>query len=398
MKREKTKYVGVYSRVAQDRTSPNGKADIAYDITYKQDGRKVWEKVGFKSEGYDPKLADQVRAERIRAMRHGQELPKQKQKAPLFSEVAKKYMAWAETNKCRQGYDDKNLYKNHLAPRFDNKRMTEITSFALEKMKQDLKADGLSPATIGHCLKLMRQLFNKARVWGLYKADNPVKDVKMPKLQNERQRFLSYDEAEGLLASIRVLSDQLADMALLSLHSGMRAGEIFNIKMHDLDFDNDLITISDTKNAESRKAYMTAAVKTMLKKYKKKKVKKAHKNEEQKFEERKPDDYVFADKSGKKIMSISKTFSEIIDTTEINTGYTDKRQHISFHSLRHTFASWLAIQGESLLTIGALLGHKSTVMTKRYAHLSPDHKKRAVELLEQGFSKKLVKTAQQVQA
>lgn len=396
MKREKTKYVGVYSRVAQDRTSPNGKSDIAFDITYKQDGRKVWEKVGFKSEGYDPKLADQVRAERIRAMRHGQELPS-KQKAPLFSEVAKKYMTWAEGNKCRQGYDDKNLYKNHLATRFDNKRMTEITSFALEKMKQDLKAQGLSPATIGHCLKLLRQIFNKARIWGLYKADNPVKDVKMPKLQNDRQRFLSQDEAEGLLASVRVLSDQLADMALLSLHTGMRAGEIFNIKMHDIDFDNDLITISDTKNAESRKAYMTSAVKDMLKKYKKKKVKKTHKKEEQKFEERKPDDYVFADKSDKKIMSISKTFGEIIATTEINKGYADKRQHISFHSLRHTFASWLAIQGESILTIGALLGHKSVSMTKRYAHLSPDHKRRAVELFEKNIIQKQDR-AEQAQA
>ena len=60
----------------------------------------------------------------------------------------------------------------------------------------------------------------------------------------------------------------------------------------------------------------------------------------------------------------------------------------SIHSLRHTFASWLAIQGESLLTIGALLGHKSPVMTKRYAHLSPDHKRRAVELLEHSITQK----------
>jgi integrase len=90
-------------------------------------------------------------------------------------------------------------------------------------------------------------------------------------------------------------------------------------------------------------------------------------------------------------MSISKTFGEIIATTEINKGYTDKRQHISFHSMRHTFASWLAIQGESILTIGALLGHKSVSMTKRYAHLSPDHKRRAVELLEKSFSQKAEK-------
>ncbi len=383
MKRIKTKYVGVYSRTAQDRTTPNGIPDIAFDITYKKDGRKVWEKVGFESEGYSPKLADQVRAERIRTMRHGQELPS-KQKAPLFSEVAKKYMQWAKDNRTRAGRDEVNRYENHLKQRFDTRRLSAISSWDLSKMASELKAQGLAPATIGHCLKLMRQIFNKAKVWGLYKGENPACSVKMPKLQNERQRFLSYDEAEGLIASVRALSGQLADMALLSLHTGMRAGEIFNVKMHDLDFDNDLITISDTKNAESRKAYMTAAVKAMLGKYTK----------DDKNNERKPGDYVFTSTKGEKIETVSKTFGEITATTEINKGYTDRRHHISFHSLRHTFASWLAIQGESILTIGALLGHKSPNMTRRYAHLSPDHKKRAVELLEQGFAKKQDKTAQ----
>jgi len=316
-------------------------------------------------------------------MRHGQELPS-KQKAPLFSEVAKKYMQWAKDNRTRAGRDEVNRYENHLKQRFDTRRLSAISSWDLSKMASELKAQGLAPATIGHCLKLMRQIFNKAKVWGLYKGENPACSVKMPKLQNERQRFLSYDEAEGLIASVRALSGQLADMALLSLHTGMRAGEIFNVKMHDLDFDNDLITISDTKNAESRKAYMTAAVKAMLGKYTK----------DDKNNERKPGDYVFTSTKGEKIETVSKTFGEITATTEINKGYTDRRHHISFHSLRHTFASWLAIQGESILTIGALLGHKSPNMTRRYAHLSPDHKKRAVELLEQGFAKKQDKTAQ----
>lgn len=382
MKRTKTKYVGVYSRIAQDRTTPNGKPDIAYDITYKKDGRKVWEKVGYESEGYSPKLAEQVRAERIRAMRHGLDLPS-KQKASLFSEVAKKYMQWAKDNRTRAGRDEVNRYENHLKQRFDSKRMSAITAWDLTKMASDLKAQGLAPATIAHCLKLMRQIFNKARIWGLYKGENPACSVEMPKLQNERQRFLSYEEAAGLIASVRVLSDQLADMALLSLHTGMRAGEIFNLKMHDLDFENALITISDTKNAESRKAYMTGAVKAMLGKYAK----------DDKGSERKPGDYVFTSTRGGKIETVSKTFGEIMKATEINEGYADRRQHISFHSMRHSFASWLAIQGESLLTIGALLGHKSPNMTKRYAHLSPDHKKRAVELLEKRFSQKVIEQA-----
>ena len=132
MARVATKEIGVFKRMSTTRTH-NGKPDICYEITYKQDGRKIREKVGYASEGYSAKLAEQVRSERIRTMRHWQELPNKKQKAPLFSEVAQKYNEWVKDNKTRSGYDDINRYKNHLAPRFDSKRMTEITSFALRK-------------------------------------------------------------------------------------------------------------------------------------------------------------------------------------------------------------------------------------------------------------------------
>ena len=59
---------------------------------------------------------------------------------------------------------------------------------------------------------------------------------------------------------------------------------------------------------------------------------------------------------------------------------------ILFHTLRHTFASWLALQGETLLTIKELMGHKTLEMTMRYAHLMPDQKKRATVKLEQAFN------------
>jgi site-specific recombinase XerD len=66
---------------------------------------------------------------------------------------------------------------------------------------------------------------------------------------------------------------------------------------------------------------------------------------------------------------------------------------ITFHSLRHSFASWLALQGETLQTIGELLGHKGLTMTKRYSHLLPDHKRRATVALEKGFEESKKKSA-----
>jgi len=68
---------------------------------------------------------------------------------------------------------------------------------------------------------------------------------------------------------------------------------------------------------------------------------------------------------------------------------------VVFHSLRHSFASWLAIQGTPILTIARLMGHKSISMSERYSHLSPDHKKDAVNGLESainGYKNKVVET------
>jgi site-specific recombinase XerD len=66
-----------------------------------------------------------------------------------------------------------------------------------------------------------------------------------------------------------------------------------------------------------------------------------------------------------------------------NDGVEDTRYRVVFHTLRHTFGSWLAIRGESLQTIKELMGHRRISQTQRYAHLSPDMKRQAVEGLHE---------------
>ena len=392
MERDRTKYLGVYQRQSDTRTY-NGKPDVCFDVTFKRDGKKIWEKIGWVSEGYTAKIASELRANRVRNVRHGEELPKDKKKTPLFKDVAKEYLKWAAENKTRNGRDDKNLYENHLKSRFENKRLNEISSFTLERLKNELTKCGLAPGSVKHCLVLFRQMFNKAVLWGMYKGDNPIKGVKLPTLQNQRERFLRYDEATVLLNDLRVdkskkknpgakKDPQLHDMALLSLHCGLRAGEIFNIKGQDLDFENGLINISDPKNKVGRKAFMTNAVKDMLK-------------------NREPDspaEYIFKDrKHGGKISGVPVTFGRTVKRLGFNNGITDPRQKITFHSLRHTFASWLALQGETILTIKELLGHKTLAMTTRYAHLMPEHKRQATLNLEKNFNRKRGKGQKEVQ-
>jgi integrase len=366
--RERTKYPGVYRRESQERKL-NGKPDLCFDITFKLDGKKIWEKTGWLSEGYSEKLASDIRAERIRSIRHGLELPRQQAKVPILNDVWAKYETWAKANK--RARDDISRYNNHIRERFGNKRLNEISAFDLERFKSELLKEGLAPATVKHCLVLIRQVYNKAFTWNLYKGGNPVKGVKMPVIQNQRQRFLSHTEATTLLKVLSAMqTPTLHDMALLSLHTGLRAGEIFSLRGYDLDFQNDLIRITDPKNKTTRYADMTGTVKDM-------------------FENRKPDKpegFVFPDRNGKQIQNVSKTFREVIKELKFNEGVTDRRQRVTFHSLRHTFASWLALQGESLITIRDMLGHKTTAMTERYSHLIADHKKKAAVRLETNFN------------
>lgn len=367
--RTRTKYSGVYQREAAGRLF-KGKPDVCFDITYKLDGKKIWEKVGWLSEGYGAKLAADIRAERLRSMRHGEELPRQRKKAPRFGDVWEKYRTWAERNKSRRGEDDVSRYEKHLKKTLAEKRLDEISPFDLERLKSDLLKRGLAPATVKHCLVIVRQVYNKALAWGMYEGPNPVTAVKMPVLQNSRERFLSHEEADRLLERLKAVRTlDLHDMCLLALHTGLRRGEIFNLRGYDLNFDNGTIRVSDPKNKTSRYSYMTAAVKTML----------------QGRVPETPDALIFPARDGKKRVAMSKNFQRIVDELGFNAGVTDRRQRLTFHSLRHTFASWLALQGESIITLKDLLGHKSTSMTERYSHLIPDHKRRAVARLEKAF-------------
>ena len=236
-------------------------------------------------------------------------------------------------------------------------------------MKAELLKAGKSPATVKHCLVLVRQIINKAIAWGLWDGENPVKKVKMPRLNNQRIRFLSYEEANLLLDHLGKISPQVRDMALLSLHSGLRAGEIFNLRWQDIDPENGLIHVSGPKSGRSRKAFMTETVKRMF-------------DSKQRGN---PDELVFKNRKGEKITEISKTFSKVVKHLGFNDGVTDPRQRVTFHTLRHTFASWLAIQGTPILTIKELLGHQTLAMTERYSHLIPDNKIEAIAGLEQRF-------------
>jgi len=367
----KTKFSGVYFRASEGQRMHGGKPDVCFYIRYKNEGRQYLEKVGWQSEGYSAKLASQIRAERLRMIRHGQELPKDKKKIPRFSEMAETYLEWAKENRTREGRVDRYRYESHLKEPLGNKRLNEISTFDLERLKSNLTKKDLAEATVKHCLVLVREIFNKAIAWKKYQGVNPIKGIKMPSPNNKRERFLTHEEADLLLNELAQVSQTVHDQALLSLHCGLRAGEIFNLRGQDLDFENVLIRIMDPKNKANRTAYMTQAVRKMLKE---------HLPED-------PNHLIFKDRDhGGKIKFVSKTFDRAVKRLGFNNGVTDSRHRVVFHTLRHTFASWLAIQGSPPMTIKELLGHRTLAMTERYCHLIPDTKKQAVLALEVSFN------------
>jgi integrase len=184
---------------------------------------------------------------------------------------------------------------------------------------------------------------------------------------------LTHKEAEKLFASLSVRSTQLHDIALLSLHTGMRAGEIFSLTWGQVDIDRGLITIVDPKATKTRTAFMTAPVKAMLNK-----LYGSGKNK---------NDLVFKDRNGKRIKEVSQSFDRAVKDLKLNEGITDWRQKLVFHSLRHSYASWLVESGTDLYTVSKLIGHSTLKMTERYSHLSQNTLENAVKNLEKTMSK-----------
>jgi site-specific recombinase XerD len=90
---------------------------------------------------------------------------------------------------------------------------------------------------------------------------------------------------------------------------------------------------------------------------------------------------VFKTRDGNPIKQLSKTYARTIEELGFNKKITDKRQKVVFHTLRHSYASWLMMEGADLFVVKELLGHSTTAMTERYSHLSPEHLKKTAALL-----------------
>jgi len=312
-------------------------------IDYYVDGRRKREAVG-----PNRKLAEKVLAKRRVQLAEGRYLDIRAQSKVTFDELAEVYMKYARTNK-RSWERDKYSIKR-LAEKFSGGKLGKITSMALEEYKAARLKD-VTPATVNRELTCLKHMFTKAIQWNMA-SSNPVKTIRMMKERNTRLRYLSSDEI-GLL--LNEISSKFRFIVVMALCTGMRRGEILSLDWSDIDIEHRVIFVRDSKNGDKREIPMVPDLVNAAR------------------IQPRGHDRVFCEDDGYCIRSLRTSFVKAVN----NAGIED----FTFHDLRHTFASHMVMSGADLLTVKELLGHKSITMTLRYAHLSPDHKRKAIESL-----------------
>ncbi len=164
-----------------------------------------------------------------------------------------------------------------------------------------------------------------------------------------------------MLNELREHSEQLYEIALISLSTGMRFGEIVNLEWNCIDFDSGLIVIKDPKARKNRVAYMLDNIHALFSK----------KRLESIDCGKGAEGLIFTNTAGGRITSISHTFDRVANRL-FNQNIQDKRDKVVFHTLRHTYATWLVQRKIDIFSVKELLGHASIKMTLRYSHHSPE--------------------------
>lgn len=364
------RWPGVYYYTGARRVK--GKPDLCYWINYKIDGKLKWEKIGWKSEGYTPQIASEVRSDRVRKARHGEAVKDHKEiraanihLTRTVKEIGETY--FSEKEDSLKGYKaDRNRFDLYLKPLVGDRKISELSEQDIAKIKKALAHR--SPGTMWNVLELLRRIVNYGAKNGLSPRLNFT--IKMPVKDNEVVEFLSTEEAQRLQEQLdNWPTSEAPRMLKLAMFTGMRRGEIFRLQDQDLDFEHKLIRLTGPKGGKSVSIPMNPIAEEILQEQLK------HRNRLH------PDwNYVFPGRGGKQR-------TECIAARRIKAKAGLPKEFRIFHGLRHHFAVKLANSGEFTIDmIGELLTHKSHQMTRRYADFLPgtmqNASNRAAELLQ----------------
>jgi len=324
-----------------------------YYIDYQIDGRRVRKTVkGAQTRADALKVLNAEVSDAFRG-KHGF-----KKDVPLlsFREMADLYLERYSKPKKKSWKTTDLVFLGPLKRAFGDLKLGYVKAEMVEEYMAKRLADGLKPCSVNREVSCLRTIFNVAISWG-YASENPVKKVKLfSEKENIRERVLLPEEETKLLLSC---SPHLRPILEVALNTGMRRGEIFQLRWEHVDLEMGEIRIVRSKSGRGRVVSINSGLLAVLKGLR---------------SEAGSGFYVFINpETGKPYVDVKRAFQ----TACRRAGIKDLR----FHDLRHTFASRLVKRGVDLILVKELMGHASVITTQRYTHSQAAEKKRAVELL-----------------
>lgn len=308
------------------------------------------EKVGTKS------AAIKVYHKRKTEALEGKILPKNlRAKRILFYELAQDALEYSRQRK--KSYADDKVRMARLKEWIGNRPAESIKPHEIERWLAE-KSERLKPATLNRYRSLLSLTFRLGIENGKVQS-NPARLVRQRKENNAVVRFLTAEEEVALRAVIRAKYLHHEPELDFALNTGLRMSEQYGLTWDDIDLEQRVATIRQSKNGAGRHIFLNDAAISALRTLER------FRNEST--------NYVFLSSQGAHLQSPRFWFEDAVKEANL--------KNFTWHCLRHTFASRLVMNGVDLRTVQELMGHKTIQMTARYAHLAPQHQLAAVQKL-----------------
>lgn len=293
----------------------------------------------------------------------GEDLSKEREQLRASLTVAEffddRYLPYVKGYK-RSWATDESLFRTHIQPLIGKKFIDAINSEDITRVLARA-AVRLGPNSGNRLLVLMRYIFNLAIRWQITGVvSNPTATHKLKRISNHRERFLSAEETQRLMAAVNLSSNVMLKYIIpFLLLTGARKREALDAKWCDIDRARCFWRIPYTKNGHERHVPLSEAALALL----------------DSVPRRKRCEWIFANpKTNQPYKSIFLSWDKARTAAKL--------EDVRIHDLRHSFASYLVNSGCSLYEVQKILGHSSVAMTQRYSHLSQSSLLRAVSFAQ----------------
>lgn len=363
---KKTKYPGV--RYREHPSRKHGiRPDQYFTISSWVDGKTVEEGLGWASEGWTPKQAAALRSELAQNRRRGNG-PRTLKEARLFQErvqAAQTAHGLTVTEFWEQDYfhvlkarvkpcswqKELSLFKLWAEPVFGSKSLAELKPEDIEQALDRMRAEGKSPRWQEYFRGTVFRIWKHAGRRKLVRAgDNPAAGLKLERVNNTRLRVLTPKELKDILNYLEISDPAAADLTLFCAFTGCRFSEAARLTWEFLDFERSAALFPETKNRDSREVFLVLSILDMLKNRK----------------PGGPGQFVFTRRNGSPWPCPPAAFKTAVKNLGLNEG-RGPRDKTTFHSLRHSAATYAARRGTPVKDLQSIFGWRTPSMVFRYA-------------------------------